>query len=187
FIGKLAALMQARGKSTLVGAADTFRAGAVVQLQRWAERSGAQFVGAKPGSDPAAVAFSAIDAGVTRGSDVVIIDTAGRLHTSAGLMDELKKIHRVIARRIPGAPHETLLVLDATIGQNALAQARTFAAAIPITGLVMTKLDGTAKGGIVLSVREALQVPVKFIGTGESMADIEPFNPIAFASELVEG
>jgi fused signal recognition particle receptor len=187
FIGKLAALMQVRGKKTLVGAADSFRAGAIDQLQRWAERSGAGFVGAKAGSDPASVAFNAIDAAVTRGMDVVIIDTAGRLHTSSGLMDELKKIHRVISRRIPGAPHETLLVLDATIGQNALAQARTFADAIPITGIVMTKLDGTAKGGIVLAVREALNVPVKFIGTGETMADIEPFNPVAFAAELVEG
>jgi fused signal recognition particle receptor len=187
FIGKLCALMQARGKKTLVGAADTFRAGAIDQLQRWAERSGTDFVGAKAGSDPASVAFNAIDAGVSRGSDVVIIDTAGRLHTSSGLMDELRKIHRVIERRIPGAPHETLLVLDATIGQNALAQARTFADAIPVTGLVMTKLDGTAKGGIVLAVREALKVPVKFIGTGEKMADIEPFNPVAFAAELVEG
>jgi fused signal recognition particle receptor len=187
FIGKLCALMEARGKKVLVGAADTFRAGASDQLERWAERSGAEFVGAKSGSDPASVAFNAIDAGVTRGSDVVIIDTAGRLHTSAGLMEELKKIHRVIARRIPGAPHETLLVLDATIGQNALIQARTFADSVPITGLVMTKLDGTAKGGIVLAVREALHVPVKFIGTGETMADIEPFNPVAFAAELVEG
>ena len=187
FIGKLAALMQVRGRKTLVGAADTFRAGAIDQLQRWAERSGADFVGAKAGSDPASVAFNAIDAAVTRGSDVVIIDTAGRLHTSSGLMEELKKIHRVISRRIPGAPHETLLVLDATIGQNALAQARTFAEAIPITGIVMTKLDGTARGGIVLAVREALNVPVKFIGTGETMADIEPFNPVAFAAELVEG
>jgi fused signal recognition particle receptor len=187
FIGKLAALMNARGKKVLVGAADTFRAGAVDQLRRWAERSGTDFIGAKAGSDPASVAFNAIDAGVTRGSDVVIIDTAGRLHTSSGLMEELKKIHRVIAKRIPGAPHETLLVLDATIGQNALAQARTFSEAIPVTGLVMTKLDGTARGGIVVAVREALQVPVKFIGTGETMADIEPFNPVAFAAELVEG
>ena len=187
FIGKLAALMQARDKKTLVGAADTFRAGAVDQLKRWAERSGTDFVGAKAGSDPASVAFNAIDAAVTRGSDVVIIDTAGRLHTSSGLMEELKKIHRVIAKRIPGAPHETLLVLDATIGQNALVQARTFSEAIPVTGLVMTKLDGTARGGIVVAVREALQVPVKFIGTGETMADIEPFNPVAFAAELVEG
>ena len=187
FIGKLAALMQARGKSVLVGAADTFRAGAVNQLERWAERSGADFIGSSAGADPASIAFNAMDAGVTRGVDVVIIDTAGRLHTSSGLMDELRKIHRVIARRIDGAPHETLLVLDATIGQNALAQARTFAEAVPITGLVMTKLDGTARGGIVLAVRESLKVPVKFIGTGETMADIEPFNPVAFAAELVEG
>jgi fused signal recognition particle receptor len=187
FIGKLAALMQARGKRTLVGAADTFRAGAVDQLKRWAERSDAEFVGGDPGSDPASVAFNAIDAGVIRGSDVVIIDTAGRLHTSSNLMDELRKIHRVIARRIPGAPHETLLVLDATIGQNAVSQARTFADAVPITGLVMTKLDGTAKGGIVVAVREAINVPVKFIGVGETMADLEPFNAVAFAAELVEG
>jgi fused signal recognition particle receptor len=152
--------MKARGRKTLVGAADTFRAGAIDQIKRWAERSGADFVGAVPGSDPASVAFNAIDAAVTRGSDVVIIDTAGRLHTSSGLMEELKKIHRVIAKRIPGAPHETLLVLDATIGQNALAQARTFSQAIPVTGLVMTKLDGTARGGIVVAVREALNVPV---------------------------
>ncbi|HUQ47421.1 MAG TPA: signal recognition particle-docking protein FtsY [Gemmatimonadaceae bacterium] len=187
FIGKLSALMQARGKKTLVGAADTFRAGAIDQLQRWAERSNTDFVGGAAGSDPASVAFNAIDAAVTRGSDVVIIDTAGRLHTSSNLMDELRKIHRVIARRIPGAPHETLLVLDATIGQNAVAQARTFADAVPITGLVMTKLDGTAKGGIVVAVREAINVPVKFIGVGEAMGDLEPFNAVAFAAELVEG
>jgi fused signal recognition particle receptor len=187
FIGKLCALMAARGKRALVGAADTFRAGAIDQLRTWAERSGAEFVGSKAGADPASVAFDAVDAGVTRGSDVVIVDTAGRLHTSSGLMEELKKIHRVIGKRVPGAPHETLLVLDATIGQNAIAQARTFAEAIPVTGLVMTKLDGTAKGGIVLAVREAIGVPVKFIGTGETMADIEPFNAVAFARDLVEG
>jgi fused signal recognition particle receptor len=179
--------MQARGKKTLVGAADTFRAGAIDQLRRWAERSNTDFVGGAAGSDPASVAFNAIDAAVTRGSDIVIIDTAGRLHTSSNLMDELRKIHRVIARRIPGAPHETLLVLDATIGQNAVAQARTFADAVPITGLVMTKLDGTAKGGIVVAVREAINVPVKFIGVGEAMGDLEPFNAVAFAAELVEG
>lgn len=185
FIGKLAALMAARSKKVLVGAADTFRAGAVDQLQTWAHRAGAEFVRARTGADPAAVAFDSIDAAVTRGSDVVVIDTAGRLHTSSGLMDELRKIHRVIGKRIPGAPHETLLVLDATIGQNALVQARTFADAVPITGLVLTKLDGTARGGIVVAVREELQVPVKFIGTGESIADIEPFNPVAFARDLV--
>lgn len=187
FIGKLCALMQARGKKTLVGAADTFRAGAIDQLKRWAERSETDFVGGDPGSDPASVAFNAIDTGITRGSDVVIIDTAGRLHTSSNLMDELRKIHRVINRRVAGAPHETLLVLDATIGQNAVAQARTFADAVPITGLVMTKLDGTAKGGIVVAVREAINVPVKFIGVGEAMGDLEPFNAVAFAAELVEG
>ncbi len=187
FIGKLAALMAARGKRALVGAADTFRAGAIDQLRTWATRSGAEFVGGKAGADPASVAFDAVDAGVTRGSDVVIVDTAGRLHTSSGLMEELKKIHRVIGKRVRNAPHETLLVLDATIGQNAIAQARTFAEAIPVTGLVMTKLDGTAKGGIVLAVREEIGVPVKFIGTGETMADIEPFNAVAFARELVEG
>ena len=187
FIGKLAALMQARGKRTLIGAADTFRAGAIDQLRAWAERSGAEFVAARQGADPASVAFTSIDTGVASGCDVVIIDTAGRLHTSTELMEELKKIHRVIGKRIAGAPHETLLVLDATTGQNALAQARTFASAIPVTGLVMTKLDGTARGGIVLAVREALNVPVRFIGTGETMADIEPFNPVAYANELVEG
>ncbi len=187
FIGKLAALMQVRGRRALVGAADTFRAGAIDQLRRWAERSGADFVGAPAGTDPASVAFNAIDAAVTRGADVVIIDTAGRLHTSSGLMDELRKIHRVIERRIPGAPHETLLVLDATIGQNAIAQARTFGEAVPITGLVITKLDGTAKGGIVVAVRDEMKIPVKFICTGETMADIEPFNAVAFARELVEG
>ena len=187
FVGKLSALMAARGKRALVGAADTFRAGAIDQLRTWAARSGADFVGSKPGADPASVAFDAVDAGVTRGSDVVIVDTAGRLHTSSSLMEELRKIHRVIGKRVPGAPHETLLVLDATIGQNAIAQARTFAEAIPVTGLVMTKLDGTAKGGIVLAVREAIGVPVKFIGTGEAMADIEPFNAVAFARDLVEG
>jgi len=187
FIGKLAALMQVRGRKTLVGAADTFRAGASDQLRRWAERSGADFIGAAPGTDPASVAFNSIDAAVTRGSDVVIIDTAGRLHTSSGLMQELRKIHRVVAKRIPGAPHETLLVLDATIGQNAIAQGRTFGESVPITGLVMTKLDGSARGGIVVAVREDMKVPVKFIGNGETLADLEPFNAVAFARELVEG
>ncbi|MBA2706772.1 MAG: signal recognition particle-docking protein FtsY [Gemmatimonadaceae bacterium] len=187
FIGKLAALMQVRGRKTLVGAADTFRAGASDQLRRWAERSGADFIGAAPGSDPASVAFNSIDAAITRESDIVIIDTAGRLHTSAGLMEELRKIHRVVAKRIPGAPHETLLVLDATIGQNAIAQGRTFGESVPITGLVMTKLDGSARGGIVVAVREDMKVPVKFIGNGETLADLEPFNAVAFARELVEG
>jgi fused signal recognition particle receptor len=170
----------------LVGAADTFRAGAIDQLRVWAERSGADFVGGAAGGDPAAVAFDAVEAGVTRGCDVVIVDTAGRLHTSDDLMAELRKVHRVIGKRLPGAPHEVLLVLDGTIGQNALAQARTFAAAVPVTGVVVTKLDGTAKGGIVVAVHEALDVPVKFVGVGEQVGDLEPFNAALFARELVE-
>jgi fused signal recognition particle receptor len=170
----------------LVAAGDTFRAGAIDQLRVWAERSGAEFVGATQGTDSASVAFNALDAGVTRGVDVVIIDTAGRLHTSSGLMDELKKVARVITKRIPDAPHETLLVLDGTIGQNAIAQARTFSDAVPVSGLVVTKLDGTARGGIVVAVHEALNVPVKFLGTGEQVGDLEAFDPAQFAEELVE-
>ncbi|MEN9819074.1 MAG: hypothetical protein RLZ32_2954 [Gemmatimonadota bacterium] len=186
FIGKLAARLRGEGKRVLVGAADTFRAGAIDQLRVWAERSGADFVGGAAGGDPAAVAFDAVEAAVTRGSEVVIVDTAGRLHTSDDLMAELRKVHRVIGKRLPGAPHEVLLVLDGTIGQNALAQARTFAAAVPVTGVVVTKLDGTAKGGIVVAVHEALDVPVKFVGIGEQVGDLEPFNAALFARELVE-
>ena len=186
FIGKLAALFRKQGKRVLVGAADTFRAGAIDQLRLWAERTGADFVGSAPGTDPAAVAFDAIDAGVTRGADVVIVDTAGRLHTSGGLMDEMKKVHRVIAKRMDGAPHETLLVLDGTIGQNAVQQAKQFFEAVPITGLVVTKLDSTAKGGVVVAVHEALDLPVKFIGVGEAADDLEAFDPAAFAEELLE-
>ncbi|HEX8726602.1 MAG TPA: signal recognition particle-docking protein FtsY, partial [Gemmatimonadaceae bacterium] len=137
------------------------------------------------GADPAAVVFDAIDAAVARGVDVLIVDTAGRLHTSAGLMDELRKVARVIAKRLPGAPHETLLVLDGTIGQNAVVQARTFAAAVPVTGLVVTKLDGTARGGVVVAVHEAIDVPVKFLGVGEAAEDLEPFDPAEFARELL--
>lgn len=186
FIGKLAARFRGEGKRVIVAAGDTFRAGAIDQLRVWAERSGAEFVGGKAGGDPAAVAFDAIDAGVTRGVDVVIVDTAGRLHTSDDLMEELKKVARVIKRRMPDAPHETLLVLDGTIGQNAVVQARTFSAAVPVTGLVVTKLDGTARGGIVLAVREALDVPVKFVGVGEQLADLEPFDASVYARELLE-
>jgi fused signal recognition particle receptor len=173
--------------SALVGAADTFRAGAIDQLRSWAERSGADFVGGNPGSDPASVAFDAVDAGVTRKKDVVIVDTAGRLHTSGSLMEEMKKIDRVVRKRLPTAPHETLLVLDGTIGQNAVVQAKTFAEAIPITGLVITKIDGTAKGGIVLAVHEALDVPVKFIGVGEKATDLLAFDAADFAREVLEG
>lgn len=186
FIGKLSARLRAQGRSVLVGAADTFRAGAIDQLRLWADRTGAGFVGGKPGTDPAAVAYDAVDAGITRGVDVIIVDTAGRLHTSAGLMEELKKVERVIRKRLPEAPHETLLVLDGTIGQNAVVQARTFASAVPVTGLVVTKLDGTARGGIVVAVHEALDVPVKFLGTGEQAADLEPFDARRFAREVLE-
>lgn len=187
FIGKLSDFLKANRMSALVGAADTFRAGAIDQLRSWAQRTGADFVGGNPGSDPASVAFDAVDAGVGRGKDVVIVDTAGRLHTSGSLMDEMKKINRVIGKRLPGAPHETLLVLDGTIGQNAVVQARTFAEAIPITGLVVTKVDGTAKGGIVLAVHEALNVPVKFLGVGEKSTDLIPFDAAEFAREVLEG
>ncbi|MFN2566926.1 MAG: signal recognition particle-docking protein FtsY [Gemmatimonadaceae bacterium] len=185
FIGKLARLLRRQGKRVMVAAADTFRAGAIDQLRVWADRAGAEFVGGRPGGDPAAVAFDAIDAAATRGVDVVIIDTAGRLHTSGGLMDELKKVARVTAKRLPGAPHESLLVLDGTIGQNALAQAKTFSAAVPVTGLVVTKLDGTARGGIVVAVHEAIDVPVKFLGVGEDIDDLVPFDPADFSRELL--
>lgn len=187
FIGKLATRLRDEGKRVMVAAGDTFRAGAIDQLRVWAERSGSDFIGAQSGGDPAAVAFTAIDAAVTRGVDVVIIDTAGRLHTSEGLMDELRKVARVIAKRMPGAPHESLLVLDGTIGQNAVQQAKTFAAAVPVTGLVITKLDGTARGGVVVAVHEAINVPVKFVGVGEQAADLVPFDARAFAHDLVEG
>ncbi len=187
FIGKLASRLRGEGKRVMVAAGDTFRAGAIDQLRLWAERSGAEFVGAQAGGDPAAVAYSAIDAAVSRSMDVVIIDTAGRLHTSDGLMDELKKVARVIAKRLPGAPHESLLVLDGTIGQNAVIQARTFAAAVPVTGLVVTKLDGTARGGVVVAVHEAIDAPVKFVGVGEAAADLMVFDADTFARELLEG
>jgi fused signal recognition particle receptor len=157
---KLARRLQREGRKVLLAAADTYRAGAISQLQVWAERLGVPCVSGAPGGDPAAVAFDAIDAAESRGLDTVVVDTAGRLHTQEGLMDELRKVVRVIGRRLPGAPHETLLVLDGTIGQNAVAQARTFTDAVPITGLVVTKLDGTARGGIVIAVHEALDVPV---------------------------
>ena len=185
FIGKLATRLKREGKTVLVAAGDTYRAGAIDQLRLWATRAGVQFTGSTAGADPASVAFSAIDAAVAREIDVVIIDTAGRLHTQDGLMTELQKVGRVIARRIPGAPHETLLVLDGTIGQNAVAQARAFGAAVPLTGLVITKLDGTARGGIVVAVHEALDVPVKFVGVGEQADDLVPFDPASFASELL--
>ena len=187
FIGKLASRLSGEGKKVLVAAGDTFRAGAIDQLKVWAERTKSEFVSGAPGGDPAAVAYNAIDAGVTRGVDVVIVDTAGRLHTSDGLMEELRKVARVIGKRLPGAPHEALLVLDGTIGQNAVVQAKTFAASVPLTGLVVTKLDGTAKGGVVVAVHEEVNVPVKFVGTGEAAADLEPFDAAAFARDVLEG
>ncbi len=186
FIGKLATRLKGEGKRVLVAAGDTFRAGAVDQLRVWAERAGVDFVSGASGGDPAAVAFSAIDAGVTRGADVIIIDTAGRLHTSDDLMEELRKVARVIGKRLPGAPHESLLVLDGTIGQNAIVQASTFTASVPVTGIVVTKLDGTSKGGVIVAVHEALDVPVKFVGVGEGAADLRPFDAVQFAAELFD-
>lgn len=186
FIGKLASRFRREGKRVMVAAGDTFRAGAIDQLRVWSERTGADFVGGKAGGDPAAVAFDAIEAAGSRGIEVLIVDTAGRLHTSDALMDELKKVVRVIKRRMPDAPHETLLVLDGTIGQNAVQQAKIFAAAVPVTGLVVTKLDGTARGGIVVAVHEAIDVPVKFLGVGEQADDLEVFDAAAFARELLE-
>lgn len=186
FIGKLAARFRDEGKRVLVAAGDTFRAGAVDQLRAWADRTGAMFVGGAAGRDPAAVAVDALEAGLAAKVDVILVDTAGRLHTSAALMEELKKVARVVAKRSPGAPHETLLVLDATIGQNAIAQGKTFSAAVPVTGLVLTKVDGTAKGGVVVAVHEAVDVPIKFLGTGESVRDLAPFDAAAFSRQLLE-
>ena len=184
-IGKLAARLRKEGKSVLIAAGDTYRAGAIDQLRLWAERTGAGFVGSAPGADPAAIAFNAIDAALARRADVVIIDTAGRLHTQGGLMSELQKVGRVIAKKLPGAPHETLLVLDGTVGQNAVAQARSFAGSVPITGIVITKLDGTARGGIVVAVHDAIDVPVKFVGVGEKSEDLVPFDAAQYAEDLL--
>jgi fused signal recognition particle receptor len=187
FIGKLAERLRLGGNKVMVAAADTFRAGAIDQLRVWADRTGSMFVGAKAGADPAAVAFDAIDSAVARAADVLIVDTAGRLHTSDSLMDELRKVARVVAKRLPGAPHETLLVLDGTIGQNAVQQAKIFAAAVPVSGLVVTKLDGTARGGVVIAVHEAIDVPVKFLGVGETAEDLEAFDATAFSREILSG
>jgi fused signal recognition particle receptor len=183
-IGKLAALAGAQGQSVLIAAADTFRAAAVEQLSIWAQRSGAEIVKHKENSDPAAVAYDSIEAALAREIDTVFVDTAGRLHTKVNLMEELKKIKRTLAKKIPAAPHETLLVLDATTGQNALSQARLFHDAIEITGLVLTKLDGTAKGGIVISICQSLNIPLYYIGVGESIEDLQPFDPERFAGAL---
>jgi len=185
-IGKLAARYHRAGERVLLGAGDTFRAGAIDQLRIWSERASADFVAHQEGADPAAVLFDALDAALARGTDVVLCDTAGRLQSQKPLMAELEKVHRVVGRAVPGAPHEVLLVLDATMGQNALSQARTFGAATGVTGVVLTKLDGTAKGGIVLAIAAELGLPVKFIGVGEQVDDLRPFEPGAFVEALLE-
>jgi fused signal recognition particle receptor len=178
--GKLAHVLAARGRKVLLAGADTYRAGAISQLRIWADRTGADFVAGQPGGDPAAVAFDAIDAARARGVDVVIVDTAGRLHTRTGLMDELGKVRRVIARRLPGAPHETLIVLDATVGQNALAQVRAFRDAVSPSGILLAKIDSSARGGIVVALRQEFGLPVKLVGVGEGPGDLEPFDANAF-------
>jgi fused signal recognition particle receptor len=184
-IGKLAHKLKREGHRVLLAAGDTFRAGAIDQLRIWADRVGAEFVGAQPGADPAAVAFDAIDAAAARNCDVVIIDSAGRLHTQADLMQEIIKVERVVARKLPGAPHETLLVLDATVGQNAVAQARTFSQALRISGLVLAKLDSSARGGVVVALKQEFGLPVKLVGTGEQLGDIEEFDAAEFAEEVL--
>jgi fused signal recognition particle receptor len=185
-IGKLASKLDEHGRSVLVAAADTFRAAAEEQLEIWAQRANADFVGSERGGDPAAVAFDAIAAAESRGRDVVVVDTAGRLHTQANLMEELAKVRRVIAQRLEGAPHETLLVVDATTCQNGLQQARLFGQAVEVTGIALTKLDGSAKGGIAIAIAHELGLPVKLIGIGESLDDLRPFDPDDFARALVE-
>jgi len=183
-IAKLSWWLREQGKTVVLGAGDTFRAAAVEQLTIWSRRIGVEIVKQETGADPAAVAYDAADAAVARGADVLIVDTAGRLHTQEHLMRELEKIRRVLAKRIPGAPHETLLVLDATTGQNAVQQARRFHDAAPVTGIFLAKLDGTARGGAVLSIRDELDLPVKFVGVGEKQTDIEPFDAAAFVEAL---
>ena len=185
-IGKLAKRFEDEGKKVVVAAADTFRAAAIEQLEVWAQRSGAEIIKHSEGSDPAAVVFDAIAAGKARHADIIICDTAGRLHNKKGLMDELAKIGRIIEREAAGSSVETLLVLDATTGQNALNQAREFGAACGITGIVLTKLDGTARGGVVIGIKQELGIPIKFIGVGEQADDLQPFDPDAFAKALFE-
>jgi len=183
-IGKIAHHMREAGLTCVIGAADTFRAAAGEQLETWAERAGADFVSSQSGADPAAVAYDSVSAAQSRGRDVVIVDTAGRLHTQEHLMEELRKIHRVIGQREPGAPHEVLLTIDATTGQNGLQQARLFSEAVDVTGIVLTKLDGTAKGGIALAIAHELKIPVKLVGVGEGLEDLRPFDAESFARAL---
>src|SRR5207249_7520774 len=184
-IGKLAQKLSEHGRSVLVGAADTFRAAAEEQLEIWSERAGADFVGSPRGADPAAVAFDAVEAGRARGRDVVIVDTAGRLHTQGILMSELEKVRRVISGRIEGAPHETLLVVDATTGQNGLQQARLFGEVVGVTGVVLTKLDGSARGGVAIAIAVELGLPVKLVGVGEGLDDLRPFDARDYARALL--
>ena len=184
-IGKMAHRLASEGRSVMVAAADTYRAGAVEQLARWAERAGADFVRGQPGGDPAAVAFDALGAAHARGTDVLLVDTAGRLHTHDGLMNELAKVDRVIRKRHEGAPHETLLVLDATVGQNGLVQAREFSRYVTVTGIVLAKMDSTARGGIVVALREELGIPVRLVGVGERPQDLEPFDPDDFVQGVL--
>jgi fused signal recognition particle receptor len=184
-IGKLAHRFRSRGRRVVLAAGDTFRAGAIEQLRRWSERVECDFVGAEPGRDPAAVAFDAVEKAMDSGAEIVIVDTAGRLHTQTGLMEELQKVQRVIGRKLPGAPHERLLVLDGTVGQNAMAQVRTFGEAIDLTGLVLTKMDSTARGGIVVALKQEFDLPVKFLGVGEAIGDLVPFDIATFAREVL--
>jgi fused signal recognition particle receptor len=186
-IGKMAYQYRKAGHKVIIGAADTFRAAANEQLEIWAQRAGVEIVQQSRGSDPAAVAFDALNSALSRQSDVVIIDTAGRLHTKTNLMEELKKIKRVMEKRLPGSPHEVLLVLDASTGQNGLQQVKYFSAAVHVTGLVLTKLDGTAKGGIILAISNEMKLPVKFIGVGEQLDDLQPFDRRAFVDALFVG
>jgi fused signal recognition particle receptor len=185
-IAKLAHRLTRQGRKVMIAAGDTFRAGAIEQLKRWAERVGCEFVGSEAGRDPAAVAFDAMEQAQEKGVDVLIIDTAGRLHTQTDLMKELEKVQRVVAKKLDGAPHETLIVLDGTVGQNAMAQIRTFGQTLPLTGIVLTKMDGTARGGVVVALKEEFNLPVKFLGVGEKMDDLLPFEIDTFAKEVLE-
>jgi fused signal recognition particle receptor len=184
-VAKLAARLQAEGRHPLLAQADTFRAAATEQTLVWAGRLGLDVVHHRAGSDPAAVAFDGVRAATARGNDVLLVDTAGRLHTKTGLIEELKKVARILGREVPGAPHERLLVLDGTAGLNSLEQARVFGEAVSLTGIVITKLDGTARGGVVLAIREQFGLPVKFVGVGEGLDDLVPFDPEVYAGEML--
>lgn len=185
-IGKMAAMYKSQGKKVILGAADTFRAAAIEQLQVWADRAGVEMIKHREGSDPAAVVYDTIQAGIARDSDIIIIDTAGRLHNKKNLMDELAKIYRVVEKELPYADREIFLVLDATTGQNAISQAKEFMQVAELTGIVLTKLDGTARGGVVLAIKNELKLPIKYIGVGEKIDDLQPFNEKVFAKALFE-